>query len=314
MGAQETPTTHAIELERRTIHGRFNSELPPILTIDPGDSVRLRTLDAGWGVEPVPAEGMPAKFAPRHPEHDDGHCLVGPVAIRGAEPGMVLGVRVDELRCGSYGFTLSGAPEKELNSRLGLGPQRVLRWTLDPDQGTGIDQHGHRVRLSPFMGVMGMPPPEAGWHPTAPPRTWGGNIDCKELVEGTTLYLPIPVSGGLFSVGDGHALQADGEASGTAIECPMERVTLTFSLHSDLTLPAPAADTGAAWITFGFDRDLDEAMAQAVDGMLRHIGERYDIPREEALALCSLLVDLRVTQVVNGVKGVHAVLPHGALD
>jgi acetamidase/formamidase len=313
MGAQDTPPTHVIEVERHSLHGRFNAELPPVLTIDPGDSVQLRTLDAGWRVSPDTAEGRGELFAPRDPEHDDGHCLSGPIAVRGAEPGMVLGVRIDEIRCGRWGVTGSGRLQAELPRRLGLERETALRWTLDPDRGTGVDQFGHGVRLSPFMGVMGMPPPGPGWHPTPPPRAWGGNIDCKELVAGSTIYLPVPVSGGLFSVGDGHALQADGEVSGTAIECPMERVVLTFSLHPDMTLPAPAADTGREWLTFGFHEDLDEAAARAVDGMLRHIGERWSIRREEALALCSLLVDIRVTQVVNGVKGVHAVLPHGAL-
>lgn len=303
---------HAIDVERRTLHGRFNPDLPPVLTIDPGDSVQLRTLDSGWHLTPDTEEGPGRTFSPRHPEHDSGHCLVGPIAIRGAEPGMVLGVRVDELRCGTWGFTGSGRLEAELSRRLGFRRQTALRWTLDPDRGTGVDQHGHQVRLAPFMGVMGMPPPEPGWHPTPPPRVWGGNIDCKELGPGATLYLPVPVSGGLFSTGDGHALQADGEVSGTAIECPMERVALTFTLHDDMALGTPAADTGDAWITFGFDPDLDEAAAQAIDAMLRHIGDTRDIPREEALALCSVLADVRVTQVVNGVKGVHVVLPHGA--
>lgn len=313
MGAQDTPT-HVIELERRTLHGRFNAALPPVLTIDPGDSVHLRTLDAGWHVTASTPGGDGEQFSPRDPEHDDGHCLVGPIAIRGAEPGMTLGVHVDELRCGAWGFTGSGRLNAELSRRLGFERQTMLHWTLDADRGTGVDQHGHHVRLAPFMGVMGMPPPEPGWHRTAPPRTWGGNIDCKELGAGATLYLPIPVAGGLFSVGDGHALQADGEVSGTAIECPMERVALTFTLHDDMPLTTPAADTGGEWITFGFDADLDEAAARAIDAMLDHIGARWDIAREDALALCSVLADVRVTQVVNGVKGVHVVLPHGAIE
>jgi acetamidase/formamidase len=163
------------------------------------------------------------------------------------------------------------------------------------------------------MGVMGMPPDVPGVLPTAPPRDCGGNIDCKELVAGSTLYLPIAVPGGLFSVGDGHGAQGDGEASGTAIECPMERVNLTFDLHPDLRLRAPRANTPAGWITFGFHEDLDEATIQATDGMLQLLGEQYGLARPEALAIASIVVDLRITQIVNGVRGVHAVLPHGAL-
>ena len=112
---------------------------------------------------------------------------------------------------------------------------------------------------------------------------------------------------------DGHALQADGEACSTAIECPMERAELTFQLRDDLRLTTPRAETPAGWLTFGFDEDLDEAMLIALEAMLELMGERYGLARAEALALASLVVDLRITQVVNGVRGVHAVLPHDAL-
>ncbi len=251
---------HVIEPERATLHGRFSRDLSPVLTIDPGDTVRFRTLDAGWNLEPrrsARPEDRPRKFAPRDPERDKGHALCGPVAIRGAEPGMALGVHIDALRPGPWGWTAAGGWESPLNRRLGVtDAETFLLWTLDPDAGEGRDQHGHRIALHPFMGIMGMPPDEPGWHPTPPPRPWGGNLDCKELVAGSTLYLPIPVPGALFSVGDGHAAQADGEVSSTGIECPMERVELTFSLHAAMHLTMPRADTPAGWITFGFDADL----------------------------------------------------------
>jgi acetamidase/formamidase len=187
-------------------------------------------------------------------------------------------------------------------------------WELDAEKGVGKDQHGRVVRLSPFMGVMGMPPAEPGIHPTRPPRVTGGNIDCKELVAGSSLYLPLAVDGGLFSVGDGHALQADGEACSTAIECPMERVELSFVVHDEIKLHTPRANTPSGWITFGFDESLDEAMLIALEAMVDYIQEKHAMRRGEALAYASLLVDIRVTQVVNGVRGVHALLPHGALD
>ena len=178
----------------------------------------------------------------------------------------------------------------------------------------GIDQYGHAVRLRPFMGVLGMPPAEAGWHRTAPPRPCGGNLDCKELIAGSTLYLPIAVPLGLFSVGDGHAAQGDGEVSGTAIECPMERVRLTFDLLPDLRLTTPRAETPAGWLTLGMATDLHEAAMIALDAMVDLLGERLGLVRREALALASVAVDLHVTQLVNGgVLGVHALLPHGAI-
>ncbi len=150
-------------------------------------------------------------------------------------------------------------------------------------------------------------------HSTAPPRRWGGNIDCKELGAGTTLFLPIPIDGALFSAGDGHARQGDGEVSQTAIECPLDRLELTLTVADSPELRTPIAWTPNAWLTFGFDDDLDEAMALAVEAMLGLMQRELAVERADALALASVVVDLRVTQVVNGVKGVHAVLSHDAI-
>jgi acetamidase/formamidase len=158
-----------------------------------------------------------------------------------------------------------------------------------------------------------MPPDEPGTHATAPPRPCGGNIDCKELVAGTTLFLPIEVDGALVSAGDGHAAQGDGEVSQLAIEAPVERARLTFTVRDDLPLTTPAAWTPEAWLTFGFDEDLDEAAALAIGAMLELMGREHGLERREALALASVVVDLRITQMVNGVRGVHARLAHTAL-
>jgi len=307
--------TYTIERERRTLHGHFSRDLPPVLAIDPGDTVVFRTLNAAWDLEARSADDVPPKrFEPRHAELDKGHALCGPIQIRGAEPGMVLGVHIDEVRPGPYGFTVAGGWSSETNDRLGVVEEGItLIWDLDPDALVGRNQLGHTISLHPFMGVMGMPPAEPGVHPTAPPRVTGGNIDCKELVAGSTLYLPIEVPGGLFSVGDGHAAQGDGEVSTTAIECPMERVTLTFSLHDGPPLRTPRANTAVGWITLGFHEDLLEANMLALDAMLDLMMEQYKLSRLEALGMASLVVDMRATQIVNGVRGVHAVLPHGAI-
>ena len=160
---------------------------------------------------------------------------------------------------------------------------------------------------------MGMPPAEPGVHPTSPPRPCGGNLDCTELVEGTTLFLPIPVDGALFSAGDGHARQGDGEVCQLAIECPMERVELTLGVRDDLPLTGPVVRTHDAWVTLGVDEDLDEAAALAVESMLALMERELSLERRDAYALASVVVDLRVTQVVNGVKGVHAVLRDDAV-
>jgi acetamidase/formamidase len=307
---------HELPLERRTLHGHFSPGLEPVLTVDPGDSVVFSTLDVGWGIgPPTDDRGARERFSPRDPELDKGHALVGPIEVRGARAGGTLAVHFDELRVGAWGITDAGGFDNPLNTRLGVagGEVHTLVWSLDPDAGTARDQHSRTVDLRPFLGVVGMPPPEPGVHSTLPPRRWGGNIDCSELVAGTTLYLPVPVDGALLSAGDAHARQGDGEVSQLAMECPMERVRLTLTLAVGVKLDNPIARIDGAWLTFGFDEDLDEAAAQAVDGVLALMGRELGLDRRDALALASVVVDLRVTQIVNGVKGVHAVLRDGAI-
>lgn len=305
-------TTYNIEPVRETLHGTFSREYPAILTIDSGDTVRFRTLISSWILDYT--KDPPEYFEPRVKERDSGHALCGPVAIRGAEPGMTLEIRINEVRPAKWGLTSVGGRDSAVNRRLGLLEQRsTLVWTLDADTMTGRDQHGHTLALSPFMGVMGMPPDEPGIHLTAPPRFCGGNLDCKELIAGSTLYLPISVLQALFSVGDGHAIQGDGEVCGVAIECPMEYVDLTFHVHDQIRLTTPRARTATAWVTLGVHEDLHEASLIALDAMIDLMNEQYQIPRAQALGLASLVVDLRVTQIVNGVLGVHAMLPYDAI-
>lgn len=309
-------TVHEIPLERRTLHGHFSRELDPVLTVDPGDSISFAAPDAGWGIgPPIDAEGNRERFEPRDPELDAGHPLVGPIEIRGARAGDTLEVRLDEIRVGAWGVTVAGGWHSSLNERLGVaeGKSATLVWQLDADACVGRDQSDRTVALRPFLGVIGMPPPEPGVHSTAPPRPSGGNIDCRELVAGTTLYLPVPVDGALLSAGDGHAAQGDGEVSQLAIEAPLERARLTLSLRPDLSLTTPIAWTPGAWLTFGFDEDLDEAAAIAIDSMLGLMGREHGLERLDALALASVVVDLRVTQMVNGTRGVHAALAHDAI-
>jgi acetamidase/formamidase len=303
---------HEIPLERRTLHGHFSRDLEPILTVDPGDSIAFSCLNAGWrGADWEP-------FADRRPDGDEldaGHALIGPVEVRSARAGQTLEVRIEEVRIGAWGVTDAGGWHTPLNERLRVadGEPAGLEWKLDAGAGVGRDQHDRQVRLRPFLGVIGMPPDETGVHSTGPPRSCGGNIDCKELVAGTTLFLPIPVDGALLSAGDGHAAQGDGEVSQLAIEAPVERARLTLVVRDDLRLTNPIAWTPEAWLTFGFDEDLDEAAAQAIDGMLDLMAREHGFERRESLALASVVVDLRVTQMVNGARGIHARLAHDAL-
>ena len=216
-------TTHTIPLELANLHGYFSPERAPILTIDPGDAVIYKTLESGWRVEPF--AGGDYREVTRFPSYNEaeyggGHAMIGPIAVRGAKPGMTLAVRINEIIPAAWGNCLAGGWQSSVNARYGIEDRGIVHaWMLNAGTMTGRNHLGHTVTLRPFMGVMGMPPPELGRHITSPPRVWGGNLDCKELTAGTTLYLPIPVEGGLFSVGDGHAVQGDGEVSITAIEC-----------------------------------------------------------------------------------------------
>ncbi len=306
-------TTHKLESNRQTLHGHFSRDLQPVLEIDPGDSVEFDLLDARWYAARPDPDGSGQKFEPRDVSLDAGHALCGPILVRGAEPGMALCVRVDALTPGAWGWTAAGGWPSPINERLGLTERKGFYvWDIDPMTGTASLPSGFSVPLAPFLGVMGVAPAEAGRHPTSPPRVVGGNIDCRELVVGSALYLPVQVAGALFSTGDGHAAQGDGESSGTAIECPM-RARLTFTVRDDLELSNPYATTPAGEITFGLHEDLWEATAQALEGMVGLLATRYDIPREEAFALVSAAVDLRVTQIANGVNGVHALLRPDAI-
>jgi acetamidase/formamidase len=270
-------TLHEIPLERRTLHGHFSRDLEPVLTVDPGDTIAFSCLDAGWHVEPG------VKYEPRDEVLDAGHPLVGPVEVRGARAGQTLEVSVERVVPGAWGWGAAAGWTSALNERLGLVDDGVLlRWELDVENGRGRDERGREVELSPFLGVLGMPPPEHGVHPTGPPRRWGGNIDCKELVEGTTLFLPIPLDGALFSAGDCHARQGDGEVSQLAIECPLARAELTLSVRDHLELSSPRAWAPHAWITFGFDEDLDEAAAAALDAMLDLMTREHALERADA--------------------------------
>jgi acetamidase/formamidase len=300
---------HVLEPGDRTLHGHFSAQYPPVLTVRPGDSVTFRTLDCWWSAGPYAGEHPPDR--PRVPQHrpEYGHALVGPIEVLGARAGQTLEVRVDAVVPATWGTTVAGGWPSGPNRRYHLEHEGVVHaWTLDPAAMTGRNQHGHTVPLRPFLGVMGMPPAEPGRHSTIPPRTCGGNLDCRELTAGSTLWLPIEVDGALFSCGDGHAAQGDGEVSGTAIECPMERAELTFSL-SELPLATPIArGPDGAWITLGVHEDLDEAAVIALDAMLALLGREFGLSRRDALAVASVSVDLRVTQMVNLVRGVHAVL------
>jgi acetamidase/formamidase len=302
---------YRVEPDAGSVRGSLSRDYPPILRVIPGDNVTVRTLDARWNLEPHAGPGVAVRVL-EHKEY--GHCLCGPIFVEGAEPGMILAIHLRSLVPAPWGWSEAGREPTVTNRRLGLagGEPASLLWQIDWNRNAATDQDGRRVDVSPFLGVITLAPDEPGMHSTIPPRICGGNIDCKELVAGSTLYLPVLCSGGLLSVGDGHAAQGDGELSETAIECGMT-TELEIDVMGPDQVPAPCALIPKGRITLGFHPDLKEAMFYAADAMLRWLEKLLKVDRSTALALSSLAVDLRVTQVVNEVCGVHAILSDHAL-
>lgn len=302
-------TAFRLDPTATTVVDVFARDCPPVLTVSPGDTVTVRTLDAsGYLTPPAVLGDRPRRLLPG----SQGHCLTGPIAVEGARPGDVLSVHLASLVPGSWGWTVAGAHDNALQRRLGVVPGELswLLWDLDVEAGTATESRGFRRRLAPFLGVVGLAPAEPGEHSTVPPRPGtAGNVDCRELTAGSTLYLPVEVPGALLSVGDGHAAQGDGEVGGTAIECAMT-TELVVDLAPEPPVPGVHATTPSARLTFGFDADLNAAAADALDAMVTWVQVLHGLDRTTALALASTVVDLRITQVANRTWGVHAVLPH----
>ena len=303
---------HRLDAGPLTVTDVFDRDAPPVLAVDPGDGLVVRTLDASGYLA---RQQAPGDRPPRLLPDARGHCLTGPVEVRGAVPGTVLAVTLEDLQPDDWGWTVAGFKDDALAARIGVagGPRAELLGEVDVEAGTATSDAGLQVPLAPFLGVIGMPPDEPGQHATTPPRTHGGgNIDCRELVAGSTLYLPVTVPGARLCLGDGHAAQGDGEVGGTAVECAMT-TRLVLDVVPQGAVPGVHAVTPAGRITFGFDADLNAATGDALDAMLTWLQELHGLDRTTALAHASAAVDLRVTQVANQTWGVHAVLPHGVL-
>ncbi len=294
--------------------GYFDPDRSAVLTIDNGARVRIDTVSGGPDALPGAGFDVPAELLDIHARSDrpmPGHILTGPVAVAGAEPGDVLEIAIEtiELRQ-DWGYNamrpLSGALPHALRSA------RMVTIPLDRTLNEARLPWGLTLPLRPFFGVMGLaPPPHWGRISSIQPRAHGGNIDNKELVAGTTLYLPVRVPGALFSCGDGHGTQGDGEVCVTAIETALSG-TFRLTVRKDMELDAPLAETPTHWITMGFDPDLDRCAEMALEDMLSLIQRRAELSFEDAYMLASLAGDLRITQIVNGNKGVHMML-HKAL-
>jgi len=303
---------HRLDAAPETVHwGFFDAALKPLLTVESGETVTISTV-SGMASQMPPSPYVVPKVLPaihaNVPQKLPGHMCTGPVAVQGAKKGQVLEVRIKDIQLHyDWGYNmirpLAGALPDDFDTPT------LIHIPLDKQKNTGTLPWGLELPLAPFFGVMAVAPP-SGWGmvSTLPPRRNGGNLDNKELVAGTTLYLPIHVDGALFSVGDGHGAQGDGEVCITAIETGLIG---TFELHvrPDMALEWPLAETATHMITMAFDPDLDDCVVIALRQMIHLIVKRAGITREQAYTLCSLAADLRVTQVVNGNKGIHVMLP-----
>ena len=301
-----------LEPAPETVHwGFFDARLAPLMTIASGERVTISTVSGNPDQMPsapyVVPPALPAIHQSATRRMVPGHICTGPVAITGAKAGQVLQVDIEAISpFYDWGYNLvrplAGAlPDDFAETRLihiGLDAARKV-WKLP---------WGQTVPLAPFFGVMAVaPPPAWGVVSTLPPRRNGGNLDNKELVAGTTLYLPIFVDGALFSVGDGHGVQGDGEVCITAVETGLTG-TFRLTVRDDMQLAWPMAETPTHMITMAFDPDLDDCVVIALRQMIELIVARAGLDRYQAYSLCSLAADLRVTQVVNGNKGIHCML------
>lgn len=315
-GAQ-SPRVHDLPVSPSTVHwGFYDARVKPAITIAPGDRVDVQTMIAGGltrlrmlGV--AEAEIPAALRAVEQAATDRGpgpHPMTGPIFVQGAEPGDTLEVRFLSIGYlhdfGINAFAPSGGTLPDEFPYAGL---KLLRWKAGA---TSVEfAPGITLPLAPFFGSVGVaPPPLSGRLSSRPPGWHGGNLDNKDLVAGTTLFLPVHVPGALLSVGDGHAAQGHGEVTGTALETSLTG-QIEVRLHKEQRLKWPRAETPTHYVAMGLDEDLDQASALAVREMVEFLVAAKKLSRDDAYMLSSLAADLHVTQLVDGVKGVHASLP-----
>lgn len=300
-------TTHRLDASPDTVRiGLIDRGYPPVLTIEPGDELQLSTWSL-WAGEVAFGASLDEVLEVRRRYLGRGpHSLTGPVAVRGAKAGQVLRVDILQLDVGSTGFNLMTPGQHSRGLLAADFPEGSVRhFKLDRRTMTADFRDGVRVPLRPFLGILGVAPAEEGPHISSVPGPFGGNIDCADLVAGTTLFLPIWVDEALFYAGDAHATQGHGEVNGTALETSMELARLKLSIELGATLMAPRAETPTHWITMDFDEDLRTAARRALSAMVDLIVASKGWARDEAYRLCSLAADLIVTQVVNGRQGIH---------
>ncbi|HKD13698.1 MAG TPA: acetamidase/formamidase family protein [Candidatus Angelobacter sp.] len=310
---------HEVECSNKTVRlGVFDTTAPPILKIDSGDTISYTNT---WShflnqMQPgVPIEKL-AELRKSNPGRGP-HSIIGPVFVNNAEVGDVLEIRYKRFRPFPWAAVFNNP------GSLGTGllaqdfPQGQVKYVdLDLKKMSTQFAPNINVPLQPFQGTLGVAPPD-GYYPalspgvtsSVPPGPHAGNVDLRELSEGSTLFIPVWKPGALIFTGDSHALQGDGEISLTALETRMEEMRIQVFLHKQKNFSWPIAETSSHWITLGMDKDLNIAMANAARNAIKFLSSRAHITELDAYALCSIAVSFRVTQVVDIVRGVHAMIP-----
>jgi acetamidase/formamidase len=304
-----TPTT--------VVWGYYWSQAKPVLHIKSGDVVEVQTMTVAsptaLGRGGVKDEDIQPELKAIHAEVKDkgpgGHVLTGPIFVEGAEPGDTLEVRIQKIQLSTPYAYNSFSPRRGVLPATDFEQGRTKIIPLDMKRMVANFGPGIEIPLHPFFGSMGVAPdPAKGRIDSAPPGDHAGNLDNKDLIAGTKLFIPVHVPGALFEVGDGHAGMGNGEADITALETSLVG-TLQFVVRKDLHLKWPRGETPTHWIAMGLDADLNLAMVHAVREAIDFLVTEKHLSREDAYALCSVAVDFNVTQAVDGTKGIHGMIP-----
>lgn len=313
---------HILKATKNTVHlGGFSNLLESVLIVDSGDTVDVETYTGYYIYDKAPSEFITSEFIdicqnlPAERKIADGpHLLTGPIYVREAEPGDVLEVKLEAIKPRlPIGFNAIRTGWGALPQQFNQPALRFIPLDLENNVAEFPVNSGIKVPLKPFFGILGVATPETQ-RSSIPPGFYGGNIDNRELQAGSKVFLPIFVPGALFSIGDGHSAQGDGEVNVTAIETSMNG-TIQLKLRKDLQLTTPMAETHTDIITMGFGQTLDAALDQALKNMIDFLVNLTGISPEDAYVLCSLAVNFRITQVVNSPqKGVHGMLAKSILS
>lgn len=312
---------HQLKATKETVHlGGFSHLLKPALYVDSHDTIDVETYTGFYVYEQAPSEFLTPELIdicqnlpPEKKVSTGPHLLTGPIYIKNAQPGDILEIQLEEIYPSlPIGFNAIRSGWGALPEKF---PHPALRFIhLDLENNIAEFPQGSNIKipLTPFFGILGVATPEISRN-SIPPGAYGGNIDNRQLQAGSKLFLPVNVPGALFSIGDGHSAQGDGEVNVTAIETSMNgRIKLI--LRKDLQFPNPIAETPTDFITMGFAETLEAALELALTNMIDFLQSFTNLSPEDAYVLCSLAVNFHITQVVNSPhKGVHGILSKSIL-